>query len=86
MLHQVGCKQHEQLSTLMPLCMLVVCGIAMVYGMTLSCERRVDEMRTDVFKFVLSGPSDTPYSLGLFEFHMFCPNSFPGACKWICNH
>jgi ubiquitin-protein ligase len=40
---------------------------------------RVDEGRSDVFKFILSGPSDTPYSLGLFEFHMFCPNSFPDA-------
>ena len=33
----------------------------------------------DVFKFMLSGPTDTPYSLGLFEFHMFTPNTFPDS-------
>ena len=36
-----------------------------------------DTTRMDVFKFMLSGPTDTPYSLGLFEFHMFAPNTFP---------
>jgi hypothetical protein len=38
-----------------------------------------DTTRMDVFKFILSGPTETPYSFGLFEFHMFAPNTFPDA-------
>ena len=29
-----------------------------------------DTTRMDVFKFMLSGPTETPYSFGLFEFHV----------------
>jgi len=38
-----------------------------------------DTTRMDAFKFMLSGPTETPYSFGLFEFHMFAPNTFPDA-------
>jgi ubiquitin-protein ligase len=45
---------------------------------------RVDESRTDVLKVLISGPADlhdrsreTPYALGLFEFHIFVPNDYP---------
>eukprot|EP01047_Picozoa_sp_COSAG01_P038546 COSAG01_NODE_3133_length_6533_cov_117.587842_5_plen_79_part_00 len=36
---------------------------------------RCDEGRLDVFKFILTGPTDTPYAFGLFEFHMVSETS-----------
>ena len=42
-----------------------------------------DENRMDVLKCLISGPADvlgkseTPYALGLFEFHIFIPPDYP---------
>jgi ubiquitin-protein ligase len=44
-----------------------------------------DESRTDVLKCLISGPADvlgdgeTPYALGLFEFHIFIPPDYPNV-------
>jgi len=45
-----------------------------------------DESRMDVLKVLLSGPADvldptheTPYALGLFEFHVFIPAEYPSV-------
>uniref|UniRef100_A0A0K0FCC3 Probable ubiquitin-conjugating enzyme protein 17 (inferred by orthology to a C. elegans protein) n=1 Tax=Strongyloides venezuelensis TaxID=75913 RepID=A0A0K0FCC3_STRVS len=37
----------------------------------------VDESRCDVIKVLISGPDDTPYENGLFEFDVFFPTSYP---------
>ena len=38
---------------------------------------RIDEDRADVMKALITGPADTPYSGGCFEFHIFLPNEYP---------
>mmetsp|Transcript_16895 Transcript_16895/g.26176 ORF Transcript_16895/g.26176 Transcript_16895/m.26176 type:complete len:257 (-) Transcript_16895:513-1283(-) len=40
---------------------------------------RSDESRMDVAKVVLSGPTGTPYSLGLWLFDIFFPDQYPGV-------
>jgi baculoviral IAP repeat-containing protein 6 len=37
----------------------------------------VDEGRCDIMKVLISGPDDTPYQNGLFEFDVFFPTSYP---------
>ncbi|CAI4232635.1 unnamed protein product [Auanema sp. JU1783] len=37
----------------------------------------VDESRCDIIKVLISGPDDTPYANGLFEFDVFFPTSYP---------
>ncbi|CEF69615.1 Ubiquitin-conjugating enzyme, E2 domain and Ubiquitin-conjugating enzyme/RWD-like domain-containing protein [Strongyloides ratti] len=37
----------------------------------------VDESRCDIIKVLISGPDDTPYENGLFEFDVFFPTSYP---------
>ncbi|EPB67239.1 ubiquitin--protein ligase [Ancylostoma ceylanicum] len=37
----------------------------------------VDEGRCDIIKVLISGPDDTPYANGLFEFDVFFPTSYP---------
>ncbi|CAJ0565047.1 unnamed protein product, partial [Mesorhabditis spiculigera] len=37
----------------------------------------VDEGRCDIIKVLISGPDDTPYQNGLFEFDVFFPTSYP---------
>uniref|UniRef100_A0AC35UF50 UBIQUITIN_CONJUGAT_2 domain-containing protein n=1 Tax=Rhabditophanes sp. KR3021 TaxID=114890 RepID=A0AC35UF50_9BILA len=37
----------------------------------------VDETRCDILKVLISGPDDTPYENGLFEFDVAFPNSYP---------
>ncbi|MCP9263176.1 Baculoviral IAP repeat-containing protein [Dirofilaria immitis] len=37
----------------------------------------VDEERCDIVKVLISGPDDTPYQNGLFEFDVFFPTSYP---------
>uniref|UniRef100_A0A914DCR6 UBC core domain-containing protein n=1 Tax=Acrobeloides nanus TaxID=290746 RepID=A0A914DCR6_9BILA len=39
----------------------------------------LDEERCDVLKALISGPEDTPYANGLFEFDVFFPNSYPNS-------
>jgi baculoviral IAP repeat-containing protein 6 len=38
---------------------------------------RCDEDRIDVMKVLITGPEDTPYSMGCFEFDVFFPPSYP---------
>ncbi|KAK3366289.1 ubiquitin-conjugating enzyme/RWD-like protein, partial [Lasiosphaeria ovina] len=33
--------------------------------------------RLDVMRVIITGPADTPYELGLFEFDLFCNQNFP---------
>ncbi|KAJ1481947.1 ubiquitin-conjugating enzyme/RWD-like protein [Baffinella frigidus] len=40
---------------------------------------RVDEDRPDVIKALITGPEDTPYETGLFEFDMLLPEDYPHA-------
>ncbi|KAF2805248.1 ubiquitin-conjugating enzyme, partial [Mytilinidion resinicola] len=35
--------------------------------------------RLDVLKFLIVGPRDTPYELGLFEFDMLLPENYPNT-------
>ncbi|CAB3399752.1 unnamed protein product [Caenorhabditis bovis] len=37
----------------------------------------VDESRCDIIKALISGPDDTPYANGLFEFDIFFPTGYP---------
>ncbi|CAD6189182.1 unnamed protein product [Caenorhabditis auriculariae] len=39
----------------------------------------VDEGRCDIIKVLISGPDDTPYANGLFEFDIFFPTGYPFA-------
>jgi baculoviral IAP repeat-containing protein 6 len=39
----------------------------------------VAEERLDVMKVLLTGPIDTPYSGGCFEFDVFFPNDYPNV-------
>jgi len=48
-----------------------------------------DENRMDVLKCLISGPADvlgtseTPYALGLFEFHIFMPSDYPAVSPLV---
>jgi ubiquitin-protein ligase len=37
----------------------------------------LDETRCDLVKVLISGPDDTPYQNGLFEFDVFFPTGYP---------
>ncbi|KAI6210465.1 putative ubiquitin-conjugating enzyme protein 17 [Aphelenchoides besseyi] len=39
----------------------------------------MDESRCDVLKVLISGPENTPYQNGLFEFDVFFPSSYPNS-------
>jgi len=38
---------------------------------------RISKNNMNLFTFVISGPKDTPYENGLFEFHAYFPNTYP---------
>jgi len=38
---------------------------------------RTDEERMDVIKVLITGPTETPYAYGCFEFHIFLPGTYP---------
>lgn len=40
---------------------------------------RNDEARLDVIKVMITGPQDSPYHLGLFEFDIFLPLQYPNV-------
>ena len=42
-----------------------------------SCILRIDKKQTNMIKFVITGPKDTPYHNGVFEFHAYFPNNYP---------
>ena len=37
----------------------------------------VDDDRPDVMRLLITGPKDTPYSYGAFQFDVFCPATYP---------
>ena len=42
-----------------------------------SCILRVDKKQTNMIKFVIIGPKDTPYHNGIYEFHAYFPSTYP---------
>jgi hypothetical protein len=38
---------------------------------------RISKSNMNIFSFIISGPKDTPYEDGLFEFHAYMPNNYP---------
>jgi ubiquitin-protein ligase len=40
---------------------------------------RVDEDKPHVMKALISGPMDTPYAQGLFEFDILLPANYPNS-------
>lgn len=38
---------------------------------------RMSKSHMHLFSFIISGPKDTPYENGLFEFHVFLPKDYP---------
>lgn len=42
-----------------------------------SCILRVDKKQTNMIKFVITGPKDTPYHNGIYEFHAYFPSTYP---------
>jgi ubiquitin-protein ligase len=38
---------------------------------------RISKNNMNIFTFIISGPKDTPYENGLFEFHAYFPNTYP---------
>ena len=38
---------------------------------------RVDESRIDVLRALITGPEDTPYENGCFQFDIFLPSDYP---------
>lgn len=42
-----------------------------------SCVLRVDKKYTNMIKFVITGPKDTPYHNGVYEFHAYFPPTYP---------
>lgn len=45
---------------------------------------RADEDRMDLMKALITGPCDTPYDSGCFEFHIFFPSNYPN-CPPLVN-
>jgi ubiquitin-protein ligase len=40
---------------------------------------RIDKKQTNMIKFVITGPKDTPYHNGIFEFHAYFPSDYPNS-------
>jgi Ubiquitin-conjugating enzyme len=40
---------------------------------------RVDDDRPDVMQVLITGPTDTPYSFGAFQFDLYCPVEYPSV-------
>ena len=38
---------------------------------------RISQKNTNLISFIISGPKDTPYHNGLFEFHAYFPDNYP---------
>jgi ubiquitin-protein ligase len=47
---------------------------------------RVSKNNLNLFSFVISGPKDTPYENGLFEFHAFFPTDYPNTVPQVLLH
>ncbi|XP_041353670.1 baculoviral IAP repeat-containing protein 6-like isoform X2 [Gigantopelta aegis] len=44
---------------------------------------RCDEERLDIMKVLITGPSDTPYANGCFEFDVYFPQDYPNSPPYI---
>jgi ubiquitin-protein ligase len=40
---------------------------------------RIDKKQTNMIKFLITGPKDTPYHNGIFEFHAYFPQDYPNS-------
>ena len=47
---------------------------------------RVPKNSFNVFSFLISGPKDTPYENGLFEFHAMLPSDYPNGIPQVLLH
>ena len=47
---------------------------------------RVPKESINIFSFIISGPKDTPYENGLFEFHAFLPFNYPNEVPQVLLH
>jgi ubiquitin-protein ligase len=47
---------------------------------------RVPKDNFNLFTFMISGPKDTPYENGLFEFHAYLPPSYPNEVPQVLLH
>jgi ubiquitin-protein ligase len=44
---------------------------------------RYDEERADYIKIVIFGSEDTPYAAGCFEYHIYCPPTYPDVAPSV---
>ena len=47
---------------------------------------RVSKTNFNIFSFIISGPKDTPYENGLFEFHAYFPIDYPNSVPDVVIH
>jgi ubiquitin-protein ligase len=47
---------------------------------------RVPKNNINLFSFLISGPKDTPYENGLFEFHAYLPPDYPTSIPQVLIH
>lgn len=47
---------------------------------------RVSKTNFNIFSFLISGPKDTPYENGLFEFHAYFPVDYPNSVPQVIIH
>jgi ubiquitin-protein ligase len=47
---------------------------------------RVPKDNVNLFSFMISGPKDTPYENGLFEFHAYLPADYPATVPKVLLH
>jgi ubiquitin-protein ligase len=47
---------------------------------------RVPKDNFNLFSFIISGPKDTPYENGLFEFHAYLPPDYPNGVPQVLLH
>ena len=50
-------------------------GLPLNYDSTI--WMRISKTNMNIFTFIISGPKDTPYENGLFEFHAYLPTNYP---------
>lgn len=48
-----------------------------------SCVLRIDKKQANMIKFIISGPKDTPYHNGLYEFHAYFPQEYPNVAPHV---
>lgn len=47
---------------------------------------RIHKTNINMFSFLISGPKDTPYENGLFEFHAIFPSDYPNSVPHVLLH